>query len=271
MTTTGATRAAPWGAADRGRLVAGRYRLVRPVAQGPRGHLWRAQDEVLDLPVAVAVPAPPTAPAARRAAAAQARLHHPGVARVYDAGEVEAVPVVVRDWVVGVPLDEHLAGGPPPVPAALLLAAAVAEVLAAVHHHGLAHGALSPGTVVIGAGGPVLTDLGDDAQADDADRTAAAADARATGAVLHAAVTGTWPLPDERPCPGLPPARRSRRSGAVVPPSAVRPGVPADVDRVASVLLEGADPAALPRAAVALRRAAEQLASPRRRRPATGR
>src|SRR5262245_45229916 len=76
-------------AADASELVMGRYRLGRRLGTGGFGAVHEALDERLDRWVAVKViPADGAAPErARREARAAARLDHPGIVSVYDAGE----------------------------------------------------------------------------------------------------------------------------------------------------------------------------------------
>ena len=178
-------------------LLAGRYRLVRPVpAAGPRQDmpddgpavLWLAQDEVLARAVAAKVlPAagPRGAQAARpsvAAAAASGAVSHPGLARVYDAaveprpaepsgpaeartdeveGEVDAA-YVISEWVDGPSLLQRLTSeGPCDAVEAVELADELAEALGAAHARGLVHGRVHPGNVLLTRGGAVkLTDLG---------------------------------------------------------------------------------------------------------------
>jgi serine/threonine-protein kinase len=74
-------------------LLAGRYRLDRPISSGGVGEVWRAFDLVLDRPVAVKVLR--SEYAGQRQALdrfrAEARhagsVSHPAVAQVYDYGE----------------------------------------------------------------------------------------------------------------------------------------------------------------------------------------
>jgi serine/threonine protein kinase len=83
-------------AADAARMVAGRYRLVRPVGRGGMGAVWQAHDTLLGRDVAVkeiwvagAGPGPeapddPPVQRALREAQAAGRLRHPGVVTVHD-------------------------------------------------------------------------------------------------------------------------------------------------------------------------------------------
>src|SRR4051794_1925962 len=77
-----------------GDLLGGRYRLVDQLAVGGMGVVWRADDETLGRRVAVKVLKPeyaedPTFVERFRAEARNtAMLSHPGIATVYDYGEV---------------------------------------------------------------------------------------------------------------------------------------------------------------------------------------
>ena len=80
---------APAGPPRREPLVLGRYRLVRRLGSGGFGTVYEAHDEHLDRRVAVKViPADAPAPRARAARGrAAARLDHPAIVALYEAGE----------------------------------------------------------------------------------------------------------------------------------------------------------------------------------------
>src|SRR6266542_2045409 len=94
-------------------LLAGRYRLVHRLASGGMGQVWRAEDKVLGRPVAVKLLSSEFAEdrafldrfrtEARRTAA----LSHPGIASVFDYGEIEepnSTAYLVMELVEGAPL-----------------------------------------------------------------------------------------------------------------------------------------------------------------------
>ena len=248
-----------------GDLVVGRHRLLREVARGPGTTLWQAEDEVLARPVAVrvlddpeaqrrAVPAPPrqggagpdqpgSAPGLPEeflAAALRAgQVSDPRVASVYDAGDDDGLPVVVREWVEGQPLPALLREGPLATDQVVALGVQAASALAAAHARGLAHGALHPGDVVVTAGGVKLTDLETAAVLDGrpcpADPSARAAeDCAALGAVLYAACTARWP---HGAAHGLPAAPET--DGRRCTPHQVRAAVPLALDAVVTDAMAG--------------------------------
>ncbi len=152
-----------------GRLLAGRYRLDEPLASGGAGQVWRAVDLVLERPVAVKLLRPeaavdPDAHARFRAEARNAsRLSHPGVAQVYDYGEIgsPSVPFLVLELVNGPSLAQVLAAGPLEPARVMDVIEQVAGGLHAAHSAGLVHRDIKPANLLITADGQVkITDFG---------------------------------------------------------------------------------------------------------------
>jgi serine/threonine-protein kinase len=98
----------------------------------------------------------------RREARAVARLKHPSVLEVYEAGEDEGRPFIVSELIRGGSLDAWATARrpvPPEVVAAIGLR--VAEGLHAAHQAGIIHRDLKPGNILMGAGGQVkVADFG---------------------------------------------------------------------------------------------------------------
>lgn len=135
------------------------------------GTVWRAIDQASGNEVAIktlgAFPADDQLSWARAKLALRviAGLQYPGIAQVYDYGQVTtqagiAVPYLVREVVAGTTLEQRLGDGPLPVTEALRAVASIADALAAVHQAGLVHGNLVPANVVLGADGVRVTDAG---------------------------------------------------------------------------------------------------------------
>ena len=123
-----------------------RYRLGERLADGGMGSVYRAVDKSLGRPVAVKVlrrelaDEPAFLERFRREARAAAALSHPGVAGVYDYGELGGSAFIVMELVEGENLAERVAaGGPLPWQEAFAIGEQVAAALAAAHHHGLVH------------------------------------------------------------------------------------------------------------------------------------
>jgi len=146
-------------------VVAGRYALEALVGRGGSAEVWRATDTALGRTVAlklVTVAADESSKRAGDEARTLARLNHPGLVPVYDAGNDDAGrPWVVMELVEGETLSETLQRGALAPPRAAATGQAVAEALAYVHAQGLVHRDVKPANVLIGTSGRVrLTDFG---------------------------------------------------------------------------------------------------------------
>jgi hypothetical protein len=269
---------------ERGDVLAGRYRLLRSVADAATPtQLWQATDEVLARAVAVKILpasgrvgrglAAPFLEAAGRAGS----LSHPGLARVYDAaleerpaeraGRTVDLAFVVSEWVEGRTLSELLlADGPLSPVDAVRLTQDAAEALGAAHGVGVGHGRVHPGNLLVTTGGRLrVTDAAVAAAAhgEPLPRLGAgeplggpeiARDTRDLAAVLYAMLTARWPV-DSTPQPGvgLPAAPKPSGGAGIYAPRQVRAGVPRSLDAVVVRALEparrpGLNPITTPRA-----------------------
>lgn len=154
-------------------LLDGRYRLIAPIARGGMSVVWEGRDEVLARAIAVKVIArtgdPVTGAAfvedVRREAMAIARLTHPHIATVYDYGESTdafgtPMSYLVMELVEGESLARVLGRGRLSWPTAVGICAEVASALAAAHRTGVVHQDITPGNVMLAAGGVKVIDFG---------------------------------------------------------------------------------------------------------------
>jgi len=165
-----------------GRLVAGRYRLLRPLGSGGSAYVWAARDEFLGREVAVKALSGSTTQGGhererlRREAQLLAALDDPRITTVFDYAETvepdgSTQPLLVTELVEGANLGGRLKSGPLPPQEALTVCAQVAEALAAAHRAGVVHRDVKPGNVMLTGAGAKLLDFGISRRASDTDLT----------------------------------------------------------------------------------------------------
>jgi serine/threonine protein kinase len=124
------------------------------------GVVWLAEDTVLQRRVALKILAPEDsspglAPRLLREAVVLARLEHPGIVPVHDAGVLaDGRTFYCMKYVEGKTLDKHVAGLS--LRERLQLLERIAEPLAFAHAQGIVHRDLKPNNIMIGAFGEVL-------------------------------------------------------------------------------------------------------------------
>ena len=134
--------------------------------------MWRAVDVRLDRTVAVKLLRPDLAesPRARERAEiearAAARLVHPNIAVVHDAGHVRRglrprLPYLVMEFVDGETLCQRLDGqGSMPWQRAVRIAVQIADALAAAHLHRVVHRDIKPGNIILTPSRVKVVDFG---------------------------------------------------------------------------------------------------------------
>jgi eukaryotic-like serine/threonine-protein kinase len=132
-------------------VVAGRYRLGRRLGSGGFGTVYEAHDERLDRLVAIKViPAHGPAPErAQREALAAARLQHPGIVGVFDAGADGDGRYLVSELVRGRTLDVLEREGSLSDRDVLRVGLALADALGHAHERGVIHRDVKPQNVIV--------------------------------------------------------------------------------------------------------------------------
>ena len=264
-----------------GEVFASRYRMVTRLGQGLVGDVWRADDLVLGIPVAIKVLHTP-APGARRLLLNETllarRITHPAVCRVFDVGEERGHVFLSMELVDGEDLAAlvHRVGRLPGEKVADI-GRQLCEALAAAHAQGILHRDLNPANVLIDQHGSVrIADFGLAVVRGDGGRHTGVGtdgymapeqlasggaiteqtDLYALGVVLYELLVGRHPHDQ----PGV--HGRTRR------PSTLAPGIDPQLERVVLQALSP-DPRDRPASAVAmeaqLAACAEAAVGPRRR------
>src|SRR5438270_7607387 len=137
-----------------------RYRALKLLGHGGMGAVWLAQDSILQRPVALKVLTVENSSADLAARLMQeavvlARLEHPGIVPVHDAGTLaDGRTFYCMKLVKGQTLDRY--AHKLPLREKLRLFQRIAEPLAFAHSRGIIHRDLKPANVMVGSFGEVL-------------------------------------------------------------------------------------------------------------------
>ncbi len=143
------------------------YRVLKPLGRGGMGEVSLAED--LTLPRQVALKLLSDACSSdeerlerfEREARAIARIDHPGVVTVYEAGRHEGAPFLAMQYVEGETLEARLSRGPLDVADAARIGVEIADVLSEVHALGIVPRYLKPSNIILASKGRVrLFDFG---------------------------------------------------------------------------------------------------------------
>ncbi|MEM9192153.1 MAG: protein kinase [Myxococcota bacterium] len=214
------------GGGSEEKLLAGRYRVVRPLGAGATGRVLLAFDGFYDRDVAVKVLTVGAGGVGRdayvrfaREARVAAGLEHPNVVRVFEFNPDG--PFLVMEYMAGGTLEDRLsedATDLPALPVVRHIALSILGGLDAVHRRGVIHRDLKPANVFFGATGDVkigdfgvahLADLGatltgamlgtlaymSPEQITGSRRPDATTDLYALGVILYRTLTGALPFP----------------------------------------------------------------------------
>jgi serine/threonine protein kinase len=151
-----------------GTVLSGRYKLEAKLGSGGMSTVYLAKDATLDRAVAVKVmhremsEQPDQLERFRQEARAVAKLSHPNVVAVIDAGEDGGHPYIVFEYVEGETLKQRIARvGALDAQEALAYAIEIARGLTVAHARNMVHRDIKPQNVLIDAEGRAkLTDFG---------------------------------------------------------------------------------------------------------------
>jgi len=140
-----------------------RYRLDRVLGKGGMGEVYQGYDQLLDRVVAVKILQSARMDEAAKnnllnEARAVAKLNHPNIVAVYDAGESQGSPYVVMEYLEG---DSLHARPPANEQEVVLFGIQICAALEEAHTHGIVHRDLKPENVILNENGIIkLTDFG---------------------------------------------------------------------------------------------------------------
>src|SRR5262245_21633670 len=145
----------------------GRYRVVRLLGEGGMGTVYEAEQDDPRRTVALKVMRPGhDSPDLRKRFSQEARilgrLHHAGIAQVYDAGATgDGRLYFAMEFIRGLRLDEHVRRHTPDARGRLELMARVCDAVQHAHEQGVIHRDLKPANILVDeTGQPKVLDFG---------------------------------------------------------------------------------------------------------------
>jgi WD40 repeat protein/predicted Ser/Thr protein kinase len=145
----------------------GRYRIVRCIAEGGMGAVYEAEQDSPRRTVALKVirpgfASPDLTKRFTHESQILGRLHHPGIAQVYEAGLADdGQPFFAMEFIRGLPLDEYARLRAPALAARVELLARVCDAVQHAHDQGVIHRDLKPSNILVEESGqPRVLDFG---------------------------------------------------------------------------------------------------------------
>ena len=148
----------------------GRYRILRVIGEGGMGVVYEAEQDQPRRHVALKVIRPGLASAQilrrfDRESQALARLHHVGIAQIYEAGSAETShepqPYFAMEFIHGTPLRQYVDSKHLGTNERLEIMAKICEAVEHAHQNGIIHRDLKPGNILVDeTGQPKILDFG---------------------------------------------------------------------------------------------------------------
>ncbi|MDB5338514.1 MAG: prkC 29 [Planctomycetaceae bacterium] len=145
----------------------GRYQVEKLLGRGAMGAVYLATDTQLDRPVALKIPKVAASGSKKllqrleTEAKAAAKLDHPSLCKVFDAGAVGEQCFIAMQYIEGETLKSQLEAKSKPVAEAVSLILQLADGLSEAHALGIIHRDLKPENIMINRRGtPVIMDFG---------------------------------------------------------------------------------------------------------------
>jgi hypothetical protein len=143
----------------------GHFLVLAELGRGGMGIVYKAWDDALGRTVALKLLAADADAAARerfhREALAVARLRHPSIVAIHDAGEANGHGWIAMDFIDGMTLDKRIKERALPLNRGIEVLRAVARAIHYAHEQGIVHRDLKPQNVILGSGDhPFVLDFG---------------------------------------------------------------------------------------------------------------
>ena len=145
----------------------GKFIIERELPRGGQARVFRAWQTDLTRPVALKILPDSFASDAdalarfRREVENVARVSHPNIVRIFEAGELEGFPYFTMEYLDGDDCETLLRRGPLNADDAASIMEAISRAVAEAHRKGIVHRDIKPGNVIVRENNtPVLTDFG---------------------------------------------------------------------------------------------------------------
>ncbi|BBH70288.1 hypothetical protein ACTI_69730 [Actinoplanes sp. OR16] len=136
-------------------VLGGRYELRRLLGRGGTAEVWRGFDRRLGRTVAVKVLRQGRPVRFEREARTVAKLAHPSIVAVHDAGSDQGLRYLVMELVDGESLAQRLDGGPLPIAEVVRVGVRVCAALEVAAAAGVVHRDVKPGNILLTGDGEV--------------------------------------------------------------------------------------------------------------------